>query len=139
MNYGPNADAINFIVVNQVSQLTPERAMFVMMMTDLVEKQDTARHAALRAARTIPGREAATMRASEAMRKSVWDAVWDSTHDEAWRVAWAAANCGIGVATLDLVGTAEYTEDHYLALVGPWLSGGFGDIPIRKEEQNVEE
>lgn len=130
--YGPNADSVQFVIANQVRALTPDRAVFIMAMSGLVDSQEEARHRALAAARTIPGREAAAMRASEDMRQSIWKTIWDSTQDEAWRVAWAAGMCGVGIATYDLIGIGRYTANDYTTLVGPWLTGGFSDLPIRK-------
>lgn len=130
--YGPNTDAVRFVIANQVRALTPDRAAFIMAMSELVESQEEARHHALAAARTIPGREGAAMRAGEDMRQAIWETIWDSTQAEAWKIAWVAGMCGVGIATADLVGLGRYTEKDYTTLVGPWLTGGFSDLPIRK-------
>ena len=74
-------------------------------------------------------RDAAWVAARDAARDAAWDAAWDAAgaaaraaaraaeRDAAWDAAWDAARA---LSIRDLIGTANYTQEHYDILTAPW-------------------
>ena len=77
--------------------------------------------------------------ARDAARDAAWDAAWAAAGDAAWAAARdaardadqaaardadqaAARDAAWALSTRDLIGTGNYTQDHYDTLTGPWVS-----------------
>lgn len=73
--------------------------------------------------------------ARDAARDAAWDAVWAAAGAAAWDAARdaardadqaaagdAARDAAWALSTRDLIGTGNYTQDHYDTLTGPWVS-----------------
>lgn len=87
-----------------------------------------AHHAAISA-----GIEKDAVIASEELRSLAWGTMWDSTQTEAFELSWVLARLGMGLATIDLVGTDGYTIEDYILLVRPWTLG-FPEFPLPRKE-----
>lgn len=129
--YGPNHQVIQQVIDEHMYRLDRNRVASMMLMARLSERTERAQRHAFTAARAADElREEQMIRASEALRAETWNVVWDSRWDEAWIVSWIAARLGLGLATYDLIGFGEYSIGDYMALVGPWTTGGFSDLPL---------
>lgn len=132
--WGVHWQSIDFILGQQVPRLDRERARLIMLAANLNVGQHLSERRALDATRLVPGMERQAVAASEDLRKAIWDVIWDSSWADAWILSWIIAQCGIGVSTVDMVGNAGYSVEDYTVLVGPWLMGGFPDMPFPREE-----
>lgn len=128
-----HAKRVAFVRDIHVPALNPLRTTEIVLRAERRDYEAQSR--ALTAAR-VWGIEEDVVRASEELRRAVWEAVWDSTWVDAWRLSWVVARAGIGLMTTDLIGLAGYTIEDYVNLVGPWTAG-FPDMPIPYEEREV--
>lgn len=130
--YGPNWRSIEFVREVQVPLLTTERARLTLANLPHAGSLMGPEKRAFESARHLSSREEQTVRASEDLRKSLWNVVWDgSSWSEAWRLSWLLARTGLGLATVDLI-DGYYDVTDYIDLVGPWATG-FKDHPIPRE------
>lgn len=127
------AARVEFVRDNHIPALNPLRTIEI---TRRAEHRDyEAQTHALQAAQ-MWGVEEQVIRASEELRRAVWNAVWDSTWVDAWKLSWVVARAGIGLMTADLIGLGDYTIEDYVALVAPWTAG-FPDLPIPYGERET--
>lgn len=123
--FGPQFRAIARVVEEQVPALNKLRTELIFNMARSNERTEIAQRHAFEAARLAgDNREEKMVRASEYLRKSIWDIIWDSTWADAWQMSWIISRCALGIATHDLIGTGNYTVEDYSLLVSPWLLGG---------------
>lgn len=126
-----HAERVAFVRDHHIPALNPLRTVEISLRSE--HRDYEAQSRALEAAR-MWGIEEDVVRASEELRRAVWEAVWDSTWVDAWRLSWVVARAGIGLMTTDLIGLANYSIEDYVALVAPWTAG-FPDIPIPYREE----
>lgn len=116
-----------------IPKLTPERARDIFDAAKREGDVSSPSHNAQRAAISA-GIESEAVRFSERLRAAAWSIVWSDSQVEAWEMSWILSRAGMGIATLDLVGTESYSVNDYIALVQPWVSG-FPDFPIPVKEE----
>lgn len=131
--YGPNWRTIAYVRDVQVPLLATGRARDMLIRSQMAYNLLNSERRALDVARATEGREVQTVRASEDLRKALWNVVWGESWSEAWKLSWIVARAGIGLATLDLIDGLNYGVEDYIDLVGPWTTG-FKDHPIPREE-----
>lgn len=127
-----NINTLDYVEQRMVPRLTPERVK-VILAANAEEDNTGAMMRAQRAAQAT-GIESDAVRASENLRAAAWSVMWGGTQGEAWAISWVLAKVGMGIATIDLVGTNGYTIEDYIALVQPWARG-FADFPLPVKEE----
>lgn len=126
-------NVIEYIRDTLIPRMTSARAAAILMSTEENIRLSLASVRATRAAREA-GIEAEVLAAADSLRKAAWGIVWDSTQVEAFRISCILWNLGLGLATMDLVGSGEYGIEDYLVLVEPWVAG-YPEFPLPVREE----
>lgn len=129
--WGPKWRAIQYVRDVMVPQLDKRRAEVIMSMArDMRRDESQQRHAFEAARKAGNDRERQMVQASEDLRAAIWDVIWDSTWADAWHLSWEIARVGVGLSAVDLMLDGHWDRGDYIAMVGPWLMGGFPDLSI---------